>query len=90
MVTASDLLKEQNERKRRTEKTYRKIYKYVEKKIIECNNINLNKCYYEIPAFVLNLPFYSIDECKQYIIKKLQANEFNVTDMGGKVILVQW
>jgi uncharacterized protein (DUF302 family) len=90
MIKASDLIKEQKQRKKHLEKTYHKIYSYVEKKIIECNNINMSQCYYEIPTFMLNLPLYSFDECRDYIIKQLKNNGFNVVIYNPKVLLIKW
>jgi len=90
MIKASDLIKEQKQRKKHLEKTYDKIYRYVEKKIVECNNINMSQCYYEIPTFMLNLPLYSFNECRDYIIKKLKNNGFSVEMYNSKILLIKW
>jgi len=90
MIKASDLIKEQKQRKKHLEKTYDKIYRYVEKKIVECNNINMSQCYYEIPTFMLNLPLYSFNECRDYIIKQLKNNGFSVEMYNSKILLIKW
>ena len=90
MVTADELMKDQNERRKNTEKTYKKIYKLIEKRIVECNNINMCNCKYELPLFVSNLPMYSRDECKISVKNKLISNGFKVVDITNSVILITW
>ena len=75
MVTADELVKEQLERDIKRRKYFKKIYKLVERRIIDSSKINLYYCYYEIPHFVLNVPIYSMDECKKYIIDKLKKKD---------------
>ena len=76
MVKASDLIKEQNEREKKKEIIFKKIYKRIEGKVKLASLANLYECWYEIPEFILNLPLYNLEDCKNYIVKKLNKNGF--------------
>ena len=90
MVKASELLLEQTERSKKKHKIFKKIYTRVEQKIQKASSANLFECWYEIPEFILNLPLYKIDDCKHYIIKKLNKNEFKVIDHNINTICISW
>ena len=59
MVKASELVKEQKEREKIKTKIYKKIYKKVEKKIVQSSGVNLYKCWFQIPEFMINFPLYN-------------------------------
>ena len=89
MVKAEDLFNQQNEREKNKLKIYKKIYKNVEKKIIQSSNINLYQCWYKIPEFMFNLPLYNTENCKNFIIKKLKKNGFKINELNN-VIFIFW
>ena len=90
MVKADELVKEQQERDKEKTKLFKKVYKLAEKKIINCSKINLYQCIFEIPHFVLNVPLYSIDNCKNYIIERLKTNGFKVEILNQNTLLIKW
>ena len=90
MVKASDLLKEQNERKKQKEKTFKKIYKNLEKRIIIANSGNHSSIWFEIPEFILGVPIYNIIECKNYLQDKLNDNGFVSKYYEPKYLSVDW
>lgn len=90
MVKAEDLINEKKEREKKREKIYKKIYKLAEKKIIDSNNVGNNKCYFEIPYFMLNVPLYSLIKCKEYIVNKLEKNGFSINDLDENKIIINW
>jgi hypothetical protein len=90
MVKVDDLIKDQEERKKKRNKIYKKIYRLTEKKIIESNKYNSSQCLFEIPYFILNGPIYSVNDCKNYIIKRLTNNGFKITDIDQNKILINW
>ena len=57
MVTADELIKEQSERNIKRRKYFLKIYKLVERRIVDSSKINLYQCYYDIPHFLINVPY---------------------------------
>ena len=90
MVTAEDLVKEQEQRNIKRRKYFKKIYKLVERRIIDSSKINLYQCYYDIPNFIINVPIYSIDECREYIVNKLKKNGFKIEIVSINRIIIYW
>ena len=90
MVKVEDLIKDQEERKKKKNKIYKKIYRLTERKIIESNKYNSNQCLFEIPYFILNGPIYSVQECKNYISNRLKENGFKVSHIDDNKILIDW
>lgn len=90
MVTASELLKEQENKKKQKEKTFKKIYKNLEKRIIIANSANHNSIWFEIPEFILGVPIYKVLECKDYLQKKLEKNGFSSKFLEPKYLSVDW
>lgn len=90
MVKVSDLLKEQDEKRKQKEKTFKKIYKIVEKKIIIANTGGNSQMWFEIPEFILGVPVYKVLECKDYLIKKLENDGFKVTFYEPNNLYVDW
>ena len=90
MVTASELLKEQKQRKKQKEKTFKKIYKNLEKRIIIANSANHSSIWFEIPEFILGVPIYKVNECKEYLQKKLEKNGFSSKFFDPKYLSIDW
>jgi hypothetical protein len=90
MVKASDLVKEQQEKNNIKKKNYHKVYKRIEKKILQASSVNEYKCWYEIPEFILGIPLYSFDDCKNYVINKLKNDGFKTEMISNNVILIDW
>jgi len=89
MVKASDLVKEQNEREKKKKLIFKKIYKRIEVKVQQASSANLFECWYDIPEFILNLPLYNLEDCKIYIINKLNKNGFK-TGVFINNIWISW
>ena len=90
MVTADQLVKEQKDRENKKKKNFKKVYKLVERRIIDSSKINLYQCIYDIPNFLLNGPLYSLDECREYILNKLKSNGFQTMVITENRILIRW
>ena len=90
MVKAEDLRKEQKERESIKYITLNKIYNRVEKKINISSSSNSYYTWYIIPEFLVGLPLYSFDECKQYIEKNLKKNGFVSQYYEPNILLISW
>ena len=90
MVTADELVKEQSERNLKRRKYFKKIYKLVERRIVDSSKINLYQCYYDIPHFLINVPIYKMDECRKYIVNKLKENGFKVEVHNPNRLIISW
>jgi hypothetical protein len=90
MVKAEDIIKEQNELQANKKKTYKKILERINSKIKTTSVSNNKGCWYEVPEFILGLPIYKMNECVEYIMKKLKNNGFTVTLINNNVIIISW
>jgi hypothetical protein len=90
MVKAIDLVKQQLDKDKNKDKIFKKIYKRIETKIIQASARNLYECWYEIPEFILNLPLYNMEDCKQYLIKKLINDGFIINNISINSITISW
>ena len=89
MVKASDLIKEQNDREEKKKEIFKKVFERVEKKITLASASNFYECYYEIPSFIKVLPLYSIENCKEYVKKRLKENGFKVKSKEN-ILVISW
>ncbi len=90
MVKADDLIKQQKEREERKKATFDKIYVHIEKKIVTASAGDYYYTWYQIPEFLVGLPMYSVDECQQYIQKKLKSNGFDTDFFPPNIIHIKW
>jgi len=89
MVKAEDLIKIQKDRENIKYITFKKVYKNLEKKIQLASNSNFYYVWYEIPEFIIGCPLYKLEECKDYVIKKIKNDGFEVEEISN-YILVKW
>lgn len=89
MVTASELVKKQKKKEDEKKKIYEKIYERVIKKIKMASDLNFFQCSYEIPELLLGVPIYNINDCMEYVEKKLKKNEFK-TNWNKNMIIIDW
>lgn len=90
MVKADKLQKEQKKRDEIKKETFNKILEKLEKKIILASAANYYFTWYTIPEFIIGLPLYSLIECKEYIIKKINKDGFATEFFQPNIILVKW
>ena len=90
MVKADKLIKEQKERDNLKNNTFNKILVKIEKKIILSSAANFYYTWYEIPEFILGLPFYLLKECKDYLMKKLNHDGFETEFFEPNYLLIKW
>jgi hypothetical protein len=90
MVKADKLIKEQKEREEIKEKTYEKILDKIEKKILFSSKANFYYTWYSVPEFVIGLPLYSLKDCVEYLIKKLNNDGFETEYYDPNLLLVKW
>lgn len=89
VVTAKELVKQQQKKDKEKNNIYKKVYDRIDKKILMASNQNFYQCLYEIPEFMLGLPLYNIKECIKYLDIKLKENGFKTTWEHNKV-LIDW
>tara|TARA_B100001248_G_C27397866_1_gene467072 strand:+ start:2559 stop:2837 length:279 start_codon:yes stop_codon:yes gene_type:complete len=90
MVNAKDLIRQQKDKEKKRIKTYEKIYTNIEKKIIIASSTDYSYLWYEIPEYVMGMPFYKLIDCKDYIIDKLKSNSFEVDYYDPNILHIKW
>jgi len=90
MVKANNLIKEQQVREERKKITFNKIFLIIEKKIVLASAGNNYYCWYLIPSFIIGLPMYSLQECKDYIEIKINNNGFETEFFEPNILLIKW
>jgi len=90
MIKANDLILIQKERDEKKYITYNKIYNNIEKKIKLSSDTNHYYTWYQIPEFLIGLPFYDLSDCKKYIIETLNDNGFKISSYDNNLILISW
>ena len=90
MITTYSLNQDRNERLNKKNDIYKNIYSIIEKKIILSNKYNNYYILYLIPEFLIGSSLYSLEECTNYIVLKLQSNGFMINIYDPNILLVQW
>lgn len=90
MIKASDLILKQEERKNIKYKTFNKIYKLVEKKIVLASSTDFYYIWYEIPEFLIGYPLYNYKECIRCVKGRLEENDFLVEEYEPNILLISW
>jgi len=90
MVNADKLKKEQKKKDDIKKETFNKILLKIEKKIILASAANYYFTWYTIPEFIIGLPLYSLQECKDYLIKKIHKDGFTTEFFNPNIILIKW
>ena len=90
MLKASELITVQKERESKKYITYNKIYSNIEKKIRLSSDSNNYYTWYQIPEFLIGLPFYNVSDCENYILKTLNDNGFKTEHYDNYLLLISW
>lgn len=69
--------------------SYNKIYQMLQKKILLANNGGSKYIIFEIPSFIIGIPTIHVNECAEYLIKRLKFNEFKVSNHNN-ILLISW
>lgn len=89
MVTASELKKENKKKNKEKIKIYKKVYERIDKTIVLANSKDYESCKYEVPEFLLGVPLYDLDDCINYIDKRLEENGFK-KNWKNNIVFIDW
>jgi hypothetical protein len=90
MVKAKDLINLQKNRENNKFITFNKIYNNIENKITKASATNFYYIWYEVPQYIIGHPLYNYVECIDYLIKKLQENDFKTEKYEPNILLISW
>lgn len=90
MINVDKLKKDAEERRKFKKKCFKKILEMTLTKIEIVAKTNITNTWFEIPMFVLGFPSFEIDDCANYIIKKLKKNGFKVFFLKPNFLFINW
>lgn len=90
MVKAEDLIKAQKAKSDHKNKTFEKILQKIEKKVLLASSADFYMTYYQVPEFIIGLPVYKLDECIDYLIKRLKTNGFTIEKYEPNILIISW
>ena len=71
--------------------TFRNILQCVENDVKQsAKTTGTHSCCVRVPAFMYGAPLYSLDECIQYIMRKLSKKGFSITHLYDAMLLISW
>lgn len=85
-----DLQKTVRMRQIRRLESFDKIVEMCHKKIISQTSIGNVRCFFMVPEYMVGLPLYQLNQCIDYVIKKLSTNGFIVKHLHSNVIYISW
>ena len=71
-------------------KTFEKILQKIEKKILLASSADFYMTYYQVPEFIIGLPVYKLNDCIDYIIKRLKTNGFTIEKYEPNILIISW
>ena len=89
-LSVNELIREQEIKKKKIKKEYRKIYRLSMSKIKLANKMKQNYVMYEVPESVYRCPDYNSLECLIYVQKKLRKLKFSTEIMSDNTLYIDW
>lgn len=87
---AADLQRELRERNKKRMECFDEVLVKLYSAISAKAALNWTRMIYEIPRFVLGMPFYDIEPCVRYVAKKLQGDGYLVEVYLPNIMYVSW
>lgn len=85
-----ELQNEINKKKEKRKEIFTKIIDRCHNKIKTAAKHEQYSVIYEIPEFIPGLPIYNFNDCREYVIKSLENNGFNVQYQFPKLLYISW
>jgi len=90
MINVDKLKKDAEERRKFKKKCFKKILDMTLTKIEFVAKTNITNTWFEIPMFVLGFPSFEIEDCANYIMKRLKKNGFKVFFLKPNFLFINW
>ena len=71
-------------------KTFEHILKMSHTKINRLGLNGINNCWFVIPSLIWGYSIYDINECSEYVVKKLKEEGFDVELYLPNIIYISW
>lgn len=91
-VNVKDIMATQKQRQQKRHEVFDQIMEKINRLIVKSIKVlrNNNSCVYEVPEFLIGSPLYELNECINYLIKKLTENGFYVRYFFPRVLYISW
>ena len=91
MINVDNLRKMNKKKKQAKKDVYKKILKLLINKVKLVANTEAIDCWYEVEYFLIGYPTYNIEDCCNYLVKKLKKSNFKeVTYFKPNIIYLNW
>ena len=80
--------KRQNKRYESFEQILNRCHKTINKSIEVLRNNH--HCFFEVPEFIIGYPLYDLNECIEYVIRKLTQEGFYVRYFFPRILYISW
>jgi len=85
------LLQNFNKKKDKIKKdSYKKVLKNCHKKIMLASKSGINSCWYTVPELTFGIPLYDVEECANYIFKKIKKDGLQVEYYSPNLLFISW
>jgi hypothetical protein len=85
-----NLMNRKENKKRRLQIEYEKVFDSCLKKIAQANHIDMTDIIFEIPTGIIGCYDFSIKDCSDYILDKLKRMYMDVVKLSYKSIFISW
>ena len=89
-INIKKLKKEEILRRKNREKCFDKIKKMCLNKINITSQTGKTNVWFEIPSFIMGYSSYNIDNCCEYLIKKIQNRGFKTILFKPNILYIYW
>ena len=90
MIDLKTLHKFHEKKEKMKKESYKKLLKSCHKKILLVSKTGAYNCWFVVPEVVFGLPMYEIEECSEYIYKKLKKNGLDVEYYKPNFLYISW
>ena len=90
MIDLKKLHKFHEKKEKIKKESYKKILKACHKRIMLVSKTGAYNCWFIVPEVVFGLPMYDIEECSQYIHKKLLKNGLDAEYFKPNFLYISW
>lgn len=90
LASAYELNKQIENKKKRVKQVFDKALESCNRRIQSAAAVQAYECVFNVPTFVLGFPLYDVDECMDYVLRKLVSNGFITEVVPPRSIRISW
>ena len=90
LASAYELNKQIENKKKRAKLVFEKVLESCDRRIQSAAAVRAYECVFTVPTFVMGFPLYDVDECMDYVLRKLVSNGFLTDVLPPRSIRISW